>query len=110
MKMNRKQQRYSISEKFLNKAELKVGDDVYFVEMIDISRGGTLVRAQGAIPFGASVTLTFSLPDLSSPCNVPCIVRWVNKDAEIGLQFVRLRAIEMWGVNQFLRLLSPVDH
>ncbi len=110
MKMNRKQQRFSISEKYLNKAELKVGDDVHSVEMIDISRGGTLVRAKGMIPFGASVTLTFSLPDLASPCNVPCIVRWVNKNSEIGLQFVRLRAIEMWGVNQFLRLLSPVDH
>jgi c-di-GMP-binding flagellar brake protein YcgR len=109
MKMNRKQQRFSISNKFPTKAQIKVGTEVYQAELIDISRGGTLVRAEGNLPFGASVTLSFSLPDLASPCNVPCIVRWVNKETEVGLQFVRLRAIEMWGLNQFLRLLSPLD-
>ena len=109
METNRKHQRYSLNGNHLQNAEIKLGDNAYPAEILNISRGGTLVKTPVDIPFGAAVTLSFSLPGLLAPCRIPCVVRWVNKENGIGLQFLRLRAIEVWGLNRFLRWLEPLN-
>ena len=108
MTSRRKHQRYSLNGKHLEHVAILLEGNSYPAEIVDLSRGGTLVKTPGEVPFGAAVILTFSLPDLTEPCKIPCKVRWVNKENGIGLQFLQLRAIEVWGLNRFLKWLAPL--
>ena len=69
---------------------------------VNLSLGGTFVRADRVLPFGTTVRLRIPLPALKEPCEVDATVRW-HRDEGMGLQFGSLRAIEVWGLNQLFR-------
>jgi Tfp pilus assembly protein PilZ len=75
----------------------------------NISLGGLFVSTDPAPPVGTKVTLVISLPDVLEVCRIPSIVRWSKVDQGVGLQFERLRPIEVWAVNKLVRTLSQSE-
>jgi uncharacterized protein (TIGR02266 family) len=69
----------------------------------DLSQGGTFVAVEQALPVGARVELSIRLPGVRGVCHIPSIVRWSRVDRGIGLQFERLRPIEVWAINRIVR-------
>jgi hypothetical protein len=59
-----------------------------------------------SIPYGTEVTLRFRLPAMKEDANARATVRW-NKPDGVGVQFGSLRAIEVWGLNQLFKRLTP---
>ncbi|MDY0000340.1 MAG: PilZ domain-containing protein [Polyangia bacterium] len=66
----------------------------------NISLGGMFLEKAGNVQFGAVVQLRFSLPDLAGPLTVDAHVRWVQGDDGLGVQFVGLRAREVWALQK----------
>lgn len=66
----------------------------------NISLGGMFMESVGNIPFGAVVQLRFSLPEISGPVTVDAHVRWVQGTDGLGVQFVGLRAREVWALQK----------
>lgn len=66
----------------------------------NISLGGMFLEKSGNLPFGAVVQLRFSLPDIAGPVTVDAHVRWVQGDDGLGVQFVGLRAREVWALQR----------
>lgn len=92
----RAQQRYDIEIP----VELIHDDVTYQTATRNMSLGGMFVTLHEAIPFGAVVRMRFSLPDLDTPVEVDAHVRWVQPDAGIGVQYVGLRARDVWALQQ----------
>ena len=69
---------------------------------VNVSLGGLFLNAPEDLPFGASVQLQFQLPAMKEPSAIDGTVRWV-RDGGIGVQFGRLRAIEVWAINQLFK-------
>ncbi len=66
----------------------------------NMSLGGLFMNLNVPIPFGAVVRVSFSLPELDTPVEVDAHVRWVQPDVGIGVQYVGLRAREVWALQQ----------
>lgn len=73
-------------------------------ESFNISQGGLFVICE-PLSLGEKVTLHFKLPDLDEPIQTEAIVRWNMRETLVGcgFQFVGLRPIEVWGINQIFR-------
>lgn len=71
----------------------------------NISLGGLFVETTASLPFGATVTVKFHIPNLKEHIEVEAEIRWVeNKDGVvegIGVQFRGLRAKQVWALNKF---------
>ena len=71
----------------------------------NISLGGMFVVTDRSLEYGTPVKVRFALSGLKEAALVETTVRW-RKPGGIGLQFGRLRAIEVWALNQFFKGLA----
>lgn len=74
--------------------------------LLNISRGGAFLRTELVLTFGSRFTLIFDLPGLKGPSEIPCVVRWTTPDKGVGIQFERLKPIEVWSLNKLIHSLS----
>ena len=82
--------------------EVAIGDRVFVGESVNVSVGGMLVAVAEPVTFGSTVRLKFRLPALKNETQVEAAVRWVA-NGKIGVQFLGLRAIDVWGLNQIFQ-------
>ena len=82
--------------------DVKIGDQTATGETVNVSIGGMLIGISAPITFGSTVGLRFRIPALKEDTTVDAAVRWVSKEA-VGVQFLGLRAIEVWGLNQLFK-------
>ena len=86
--------------------EIARGESKVTAQTEDLSIGGMRLKMpDDAEPFrsGEKVTLTFHLPDLSAPIEVPAEVRWIDRifGTRAGLQFTKgLRAAHVWAIDR----------
>jgi c-di-GMP-binding flagellar brake protein YcgR len=69
----------------------------------NVSLGGMFIKTADSPPFHSTVRLKFRIPALRQDTNVEAHVRWVEASG-FGVQFIGLRAIEVWGLNQLFKL------
>jgi len=74
--------------------------------LLNISRGGAFLSTELVLTFGSRFTLIFDLPGLEETSEIPCVVRWTTPDKGVGLQFERLKPIEVWSLNKLMHSLS----
>lgn len=84
---------------------LVIGDQDDAGVVTNISLGGMYVVTERAVEYGTPVKVRLRLPVLKEEATVETTVRW-TKPGGIGLQFGSLRAIEVWGLNQFFKGLT----
>lgn len=68
----------------------------------NVSLGGMFIKTLESPPFHSTVRVSFRIPALRQDTNVDAHVRWVET-AGFGVQFIGLRAIEVWGLNQLFK-------
>ena len=71
-------------------------------ETRNISLGGMFIATATPAPFKTVIELRFRLPALREDTKVEAHVRWVTEEG-IGVQFIGLRAIEVWALNQLFK-------
>ena len=81
------------------------GDAEIQARASNISLGGVYLIAAEQLPFGTPVKVRFRVPSLKEEANIEAIVRWVKPDG-FGVQFGRLRALEVWALNQYFKGLD----
>lgn len=79
----------------------------YATRTDNLSLGGMHLVGSPLPPFGAAVEMRFRLPGMKADSLCNGTVRWVRGD-EIGIQFGSLRPIDVWGLNQFFKTLTPI--
>jgi Tfp pilus assembly protein PilZ len=86
---------------------VKVGGVVSTAAARNISQGGMFIEVD-YVPIGETIRVVFDLPDLPAPVDAEARVCWSERDGRqgIGVQFVGLRAIEVWAINQLFRRAS----
>jgi c-di-GMP-binding flagellar brake protein YcgR len=82
--------------------EVSIGERSVSAESVNISLGGMLVACGEPVAFGSHVHVRFRIPALKEDTRVEAAVRWVT-GGQIGVQFLGLRAIEVWGLNQLFQ-------
>ena len=88
---------------FETDVQLDIGEIALAGRTADISQGGAFVEVEPAPPIGSRVELSITLPGVPDVCRIPSVVRWVRTDKGVGLQFERLRPIEVWAINRIIR-------
>lgn len=75
---------------------------------VNISQGGMFIETPEALPIDAQLTVVFRLPDIAQAITAKARVAWSEQKARrgVGIQFVGLRAIEVWAINQLFRRRS----
>jgi len=68
----------------------------------DLSLGGMFVETDLPLPFGAAVTLHFTLPGGAEPLALAGVVRWTKPDG-MGIQFGSLGARETHAITEATR-------
>jgi len=76
------------------------------VQLINLSRGGTRIRAQKDLPTGETLKLKFALPGTNSTIGVTGSVAWTDKEAGAGIRFLEVketakRDLQLWLDRQF---------
>jgi hypothetical protein len=71
------------------------------------SLGGLHLIADDRPPFGAIVQLRFRLPSMKAVSICDGTIRWSRPDG-FGVQFGSLRPIDVWGLNQYFKTLTPI--
>jgi c-di-GMP-binding flagellar brake protein YcgR len=73
----------------------------------DISVGGLRAMLPENLPFGTKVKVIVHLPALPDESVIDAEVRWCQAEAgggfSVGLQFLRVRPLETWAINQIIR-------
>ena len=72
--------------------------------MLNLSLGGTLVRANAKYPMGQLVRIAFHVPTMEDAIEVGGTVRWSTAEG-IGVQFDGLRARDVWALNEYFKQL-----
>ena len=67
----------------------------------DLGMGGAKLRCDAPLVFGQQVRVLLHLPTLDVPTEIEAIVRWQG-DGHVGVQFVELRARDVWALNRLL--------
>ena len=75
---------------------------------VNISPGGAFVIMDEEPELGVKLTIALQLPGVNKVSEIPCIVRWSKPGQGIGIQFERLRAIEIWALNKIIREANAV--
>jgi hypothetical protein len=88
---------------FETEVELDLGQTALAGRTADISQGGAFVVVDPVPSVGTRLDLLIGLPGVPDTCRIPSIVRWAQVDRGLGLQFERLRPIEVWAINRILR-------
>jgi hypothetical protein len=86
---------------------VRVGDREIASRCLNISQGGMFIEGAHR-PMGELVTLIFELPDLPAPVEAEARVCWTERDDRtgFGVQFIGLRAIQVWAINQLFQRRS----
>ena len=70
----------------------------------NISQGGMFVEIGKEFSIGTLIKIRFSLPYHKEPIVTNAQVRWVERKegrvTGMGIQFLRLKPIEIWAINQ----------
>lgn len=74
----------------------------------NVSLGGVHLVGDDRPPFGADVKLCFRLPSMKADSICDGTVRWSRPDG-YGVQFGSLRPIDVWGLNQYFKTLTPME-
>lgn len=82
-------------------ATLLVNDTRHDAITRDLGLGGAKLRCDAALSFGQAVKVTLRLPDLDVPTEIESVVRWQG-EGHVGVQFVELRARDVWALNRLL--------
>jgi hypothetical protein len=67
----------------------------------DLGLGGAKLRCDGPLTFGQQVRVLLYLPALDVPTEITSIVRWQG-EGHVGVQFMDLRARDVWALNRLL--------
>lgn len=78
------------------------GEQQFIVRVRDISLGGMLLVSPEPLAYGAQLRLELRIPGLKRDSELEAIVRW-SGDVGTGIQFLKIRAYEVWGLNQLFR-------
>lgn len=74
----------------------------------NISQGGMFIEITKEFNIGNILKLKFKIPTLNTPIETQAQVRWVqrkdNTPTGIGVQFLLLKPIEVWAINQLGKL------
>ena len=97
---NRRQTRHEVSIP----AKLTVDGTPNDCTMLNLSLGGTLVRANAKYAMGQRVRIAFHVPTMADAIEVGGTVRWSNVDG-VGVQFDGLRARDVWALNEYFKQL-----
>ena len=90
-------------------AEVEValnGDETQVAHIYNISTGGAYITTTPQPPFGSRMTILIDLPGIVNQCEIVCIVRWTKGKTGVGIQFDRLRPIEVWGLSKLIKSLA----
>ncbi|MAQ16761.1 MAG: hypothetical protein CMN30_18455 [Sandaracinus sp.] len=71
----------------------------------NVSLGGMYLITAEQVPFGTTVKVRFRVPSLKDDALIEAVVRWAKPDG-FGVQFGRLRALEVWALNQYFKSLD----
>lgn len=85
---------------------LVVGDQEFPAQAADLSLGGLFALGGTDVEYGTELTVRFRVPALKEDTELTAIARWVKPGEGIGLQFQKLRAIQVWALNQYFRILE----
>lgn len=66
----------------------------------DVSLGGIFIETEEPPPFGARIEVRMNLKFLAAPVSVSALVRWVEEGLGVGVQFVSLRPLVVWALQQ----------
>lgn len=83
----------------------KAGDRVGFGSSSDVSLGGMFIETDDPRPFGERITVKFRAAGLEQPLSAPAVVRWVEPDRGMGVQFESVRPLVIWALQQELKEL-----
>ena len=85
---------------------LRIADQEISALATNIGLGGVfLTMADTGLAYGTEGAIDLKLPALHEPARIQVTVRWVVPEG-IGLQFGSLRALEVWGLNEYFKTLS----
>ena len=73
---------------------------------LNISAGGIFIDTAPLPEFGTNLILHIKIPGIPDKCKIPCIVRWKKEGEGAGLQFEKLRPIEVWAINKLIKSLA----
>jgi len=102
--MNQKRQHTRLD--FGTALEIHFGDRSQPGRSLNISTGGIFIDTAPLPEFGDRLTLHIKLPGIADMCGIPCIVRWKKDGEGAGLQFEKLRPIEVWALNKLVKSLA----
>jgi len=74
----------------------------------NLSLGGVHLTGTEHPTFGAAVKVRFRLPGMKADSICDGTVRWLRGEG-FGVQFGSLRPIDVWGLNQFFKTLTPME-
>ncbi|NLY92677.1 MAG: PilZ domain-containing protein [Myxococcales bacterium] len=74
----------------------------------NLSLGGMLLRSDVSLPLAAEVKVQFDVPSSGITVETDAVVRW-HKPSGFGVQFMSLRAREVWALNRWFTKLSAVE-
>jgi Tfp pilus assembly protein PilZ len=76
----------------------------------NISVGGLYIDGPHKYLNKEIINLTFNLPTLKKPFSVDTVVRWIEREdgdvIGIGVQFVGIKAIEVWALTKYFSSLD----
>jgi len=78
------------------------------VHLINLSQGGTRIRAQKSLPASEPIKLRFALPGTDATIGVTGTVAWTDADAGTGIRFLDLkethkRDLQLWLEREYFR-------
>ncbi|MBU1536721.1 PilZ domain-containing protein [Myxococcota bacterium] len=83
------------------------------VRIQNISVGGLYIKDDFEYENKQIITVTFSIPHLDKDITVDSIVRWIERGNDsiegIGVQFVGLKAKEVWALTRYLSSIQSMD-
>jgi len=78
----------------------------------NISVGGLFFHCDFPVERQELFAVIFSIPTLDVPIRVECVVRWTEKIGDsttgVGVQFLGLKAREVWAITKFFTSLSSM--
>jgi hypothetical protein len=71
----------------------------------DVGLGGMFLETEEPLPVGSELSVSFRLSHAPTPVDLRAVVRW-STDEGIGVQFLRLRAYDVWSLHRALWMPS----
>ncbi len=79
----------------------------------NISVGGLYLKDDHVYTNKQVITISFAIPNMENPIGVDAMVRWIERSKDrhegIGVQFVGLKAKEVWALTRFISTLQSQE-